>query len=241
MTHISAYEHELAKHYHDAVQPHSRRPRLGPDFAAGRTRAPTVSITLDKVTAAEAAGALGNQGICVWDGDFYAARAVQVLGLAERGGLLRTGISMYNTRDELNRLLRTAGGDARGAAALHDMGCAVNSTSSSHSSANILRIRGQIEHRNPARGRPMQPSKLTYYADFVVYPPVIVGLAAVGLIHGAWRNRAEWLCAEVAGFVIWTLLEYVLHRSVLHRRPISHPCTASITPRRWRTLERRRG
>jgi len=95
----------LAKHYHDAA---SRMPGVrvwGPDFAAGRKRAPTVSITLDKVTAAEAAGALGSQGICVWDGDFYAARAVQALGLAERGGLLRTGISMYNTRDELNRLL----------------------------------------------------------------------------------------------------------------------------------------
>lgn len=105
MTHISAYEHDLAKHYHDAAR---RIPGVrvwGPDFAAGRKRAPTVSITLDKVTAAEAAGALGNQGICVWDGDFYAARAVQVLGLAKRGGLLRTGISMYNTRDELNRLL----------------------------------------------------------------------------------------------------------------------------------------
>ena len=49
--------------------------------------------------------ALGDQGICVWDGDFYAARPVQVLGLAERGGLLRTGVSMYNTREELNRLL----------------------------------------------------------------------------------------------------------------------------------------
>jgi cysteine desulfurase family protein (TIGR01976 family) len=105
MTHISTYEHDLAKHYHDAAR---RIPGVrvwGPDFTAGRKRAPTVSITLDKVTAAEAAGALGNQGICVWDGDFYAARAVQVLGLAERGGLLRTGISMYNTRDELNRLL----------------------------------------------------------------------------------------------------------------------------------------
>jgi cysteine desulfurase family protein (TIGR01976 family) len=105
MTHIAAYEHELAKHYHDAAR---RIPGVrvwGPDFAAGRKRAPTVSITLDKVTAAAAAGALGNQGICVWDGDFYAARAVQVLGLAERGGLLRTGISMYNTRDELSRLL----------------------------------------------------------------------------------------------------------------------------------------
>ena len=105
MTHISAYEHELAKYYHDAVR---RIPGVrvwGPDFAVGRARAPTVSITLDKVTAAAAATALGNQGVCVWDGDFYATRAVQVLGLAERGGLLRTGISMYSTRDELNRLL----------------------------------------------------------------------------------------------------------------------------------------
>jgi selenocysteine lyase/cysteine desulfurase len=103
MTHISAYEHDLAKYYHDAV---GRIPGVrvwGPGFS-GRARAPTVSITL-KVTAAEAATALGSQGICVWDGDFYAARAVQVLGLAEGGGLLRTGISMYNTRDELNRLL----------------------------------------------------------------------------------------------------------------------------------------
>jgi cysteine desulfurase family protein (TIGR01976 family) len=105
MTHISAYEHELAKAYHDAVR---RIPGVrvwGPGFAAGRARAPTVSITLDKTTAAEAAAALGNQGICVWDGDFYAARPVQVLGLAERGGLIRTGISMYNTREELDRLL----------------------------------------------------------------------------------------------------------------------------------------
>jgi cysteine desulfurase family protein (TIGR01976 family) len=106
MTHISAYEHELAKFYHDAVR---RIPGVrvwGPDFADGRARAPTVSITIDDITAAEAATALGNQGICVWDGDFYAARPVQVLGLAERGGLLRTGISMYNTRDELQRLLK---------------------------------------------------------------------------------------------------------------------------------------
>jgi cysteine desulfurase family protein (TIGR01976 family) len=105
MTHISAYEHELAKYYHDAVR---RIPGVrvwGPDFGAGRPRAPTVSITLDRITAANAATALGDRGICVWDGDFYAARPVQVLGLSERGGLLRTGISMYNTRDELNRLL----------------------------------------------------------------------------------------------------------------------------------------
>ncbi len=78
--------------------------RLGTGFRQ-RSRAPTVSITLDKASAAQAATALGKQGICVWDGDFYAARAVQVLGLSDRGGLLRTGISMYSSRDDLQRLL----------------------------------------------------------------------------------------------------------------------------------------
>jgi cysteine desulfurase family protein (TIGR01976 family) len=105
MTHIAQYEHELASFYFDAVR---RIPGVrvwGPDFAPGRARAPTVSFSHDKVTAAQIATAVGKQGICVWDGDFYAARPIEVLGLAERGGLLRTGISMYNTREELNRLL----------------------------------------------------------------------------------------------------------------------------------------
>jgi len=104
MTSISAYEHDLAKFYHEAV---GRLPGVrvwGPGFGT-RARAPTVSITLGKHTAAAAAGALGAEGICVWDGNFYAARAVEVLGLAERGGLLRTGISMYSTRDDVRRLL----------------------------------------------------------------------------------------------------------------------------------------
>jgi selenocysteine lyase/cysteine desulfurase len=77
----------------------------GPDFSH-RSRAPTVSITLDKMTAADAASALGKEGICVWDGHFYAARAVEVLGLNDRGGLLRTGVSMYSSREDIERLLQ---------------------------------------------------------------------------------------------------------------------------------------
>ncbi len=102
---ISAYEHQLATLYHEQVR---RLPGVrvwGPDFGS-RSRAPTVSVTLARLTAAEAATALGAEGICVWDGDFYASRPVEVLGLAERGGLLRTGMSMYNTQDEVRRLLR---------------------------------------------------------------------------------------------------------------------------------------
>jgi cysteine desulfurase family protein (TIGR01976 family) len=104
MAGISEYEHRLAGVYDDGVR-RIRGVRVwGPDFAT-RARAPTVSITLEKHTAAEAASALGEQGLCVWDGDFYAARTVEVLGLEERGGLLRTGISMYTTGSDVRRLL----------------------------------------------------------------------------------------------------------------------------------------
>jgi cysteine desulfurase family protein (TIGR01976 family) len=104
MSGISAYEHELARFYHDAVRSIPGVRVWGPDFLSP-ARAPTVSISLDQTTAGDAATALGKQGICVWDGNFYAARAVEVLGLEERGGLLRTGISMYSAREELQRLL----------------------------------------------------------------------------------------------------------------------------------------
>ncbi len=104
MSCISAYEHGLAKFYHDAVRKLPGVHVWGPDFST-RDRAPTVSITLDKTTAGDAAAALGKQGICVWDGHFYAARAVGVLGLSDRGGLLRTGVSMYSAREDLERLL----------------------------------------------------------------------------------------------------------------------------------------
>jgi cysteine desulfurase family protein (TIGR01976 family) len=105
MNGISAYEHELARFYHDTVRTIPGVQVWGPDFS-GRARAPTVSITLNRASAAKAAEALAKRGICVWDGHFYAARAVQVLGLAERGGLLRTGVSMYSSREELQRLLQ---------------------------------------------------------------------------------------------------------------------------------------
>jgi sterol desaturase/sphingolipid hydroxylase (fatty acid hydroxylase superfamily) len=69
----------------------------------------------------------------------------------------------------------------------------------------------------------MRPSKLSYYSDFVVYPAVIVGLTAAGVVHSTWTDRAEWLCVGLVGFVLWTLVEYVLHRSVLHQRTYFSP------------------
>ncbi len=104
MTGISAYEHALARHFFDKIGALPGVEIFGPPFLH-RARAPTVSVTLKSRAAAHAAAALGESGICVWDGDFYATRAVEVLGLTARGGLLRTGVSMYNTRAEIDRLL----------------------------------------------------------------------------------------------------------------------------------------
>ena len=48
---------------------------------------------------------LGERGIYVWDGDYYALEPMRALGLAERGGAVRAGFLHYTTADEVDRLL----------------------------------------------------------------------------------------------------------------------------------------
>ncbi|HVC02021.1 MAG TPA: cysteine desulfurase-like protein [Steroidobacteraceae bacterium] len=104
MSGIAEYEHGLAAYYHQRVGTLPGVRIYGPPFGVGE-RAPTVSLTLRGHHPAAVASALGERGICVWDGAFYAVRTVEVLGLTAGGGLLRTGISLYNTREEVDRLL----------------------------------------------------------------------------------------------------------------------------------------
>ncbi|PYQ46444.1 MAG: cysteine desulfurase-like protein [Acidobacteria bacterium] len=101
---IAEHEHGLARRYDEKVRHIPGVRRWGVGFEEG-PRAPTVSITIEGVTAEGAARRLGNQGVLVWDGNFYALRPIEVLGLADRGGVLRAGFSMYNTSDEVDRLL----------------------------------------------------------------------------------------------------------------------------------------
>jgi cysteine desulfurase family protein (TIGR01976 family) len=68
-------------------------------------RAPTVSFTVEGKTAAEISAHVAERGICTWDGHFYAIRPMEVLGLLDRGGVTRAGISLYTTEEEITRLL----------------------------------------------------------------------------------------------------------------------------------------
>jgi cysteine desulfurase family protein (TIGR01976 family) len=75
----------------------------------GHPRTSTVSFTIDGVPAAHVAAALGEKGLFVWDGHFYAVCLVERLGLIESGGLVRVGLSPYNTEGEIDRLLDAVG------------------------------------------------------------------------------------------------------------------------------------
>ncbi len=106
------YETDLAQYYYNSVKDISGVKVWGPEFDA-RPRAPTVSITVNDQNPEQVARTLARSGLQVWHGHFYAIKVLEVLGLVDRGGLLRVGISMYNTRREIDRLLENVEAIAR--------------------------------------------------------------------------------------------------------------------------------
>jgi len=62
----------------------------------------------------------------------------------------------------------------------------------------------------------IEQSKLAYAADFALYAAAVPALAGFLLVYGP---SAQWLSLAVcatAGVLGWTLVEYLLHRFVLH-------------------------
>ncbi len=75
----------------------------GPDLP----RTPTVAFTLRNQPADTVARFLGERGVFVSSGDFYAATVVRRLGLSD--GLVRAGCACYTTEEEVDRLLEGVG------------------------------------------------------------------------------------------------------------------------------------
>ncbi len=110
---MGEYEHSLATFLYEGLRSISGVTIYGQSMDSPH-RAPTISFTLESKTAEEVCTRLGDKGICTWDGHFYAIRAIEVLGLLERGGVTRVGISLYNTKDEISRLLNELRDIAKG-------------------------------------------------------------------------------------------------------------------------------
>ncbi len=73
--------------------------------AAGPARAPTVSFVVEGLRSSTVPPRLEAEHLAIRYGDFYARRAVEALGLAERDGVVRVSMAHYNTSEEVGRLV----------------------------------------------------------------------------------------------------------------------------------------
>jgi len=104
MTAINAHEQKLAHYLYQEVSKLDNFTVIGPSFNKDQ-RAPTISFIHKKLNPTEICRILADKGITAWDGHFYAIRAMEVLGLQERGGVTRIGISMYNNMADIEYLI----------------------------------------------------------------------------------------------------------------------------------------
>lgn len=78
---------------------------VGPPDLVDRT--PTVSFTVDGHHPDAIAAALARERIALWSGDSYAVEVAASLGLAASGGVVRAGVVVYVSDDDVQRLLRS--------------------------------------------------------------------------------------------------------------------------------------
>ncbi|MEA3038046.1 MAG: hypothetical protein QOE79_559 [Sphingomonadales bacterium] len=100
---VAAHERDLCDLFLAGLQRLPRVRLFGPPESEARL--PTFSVTIEGLTARQAAERLAEQNIFAWSGNFYAKEAVTRLGLDAAGGLLRIGFCQYSTAGEVERLL----------------------------------------------------------------------------------------------------------------------------------------
>jgi cysteine desulfurase family protein (TIGR01976 family) len=72
---------------------------------APESRCPTVSFRVDGEAPADTARKLGDLGVCVFSGDYYAYEYFTRMGLRDSGGAVRASIYHYNDESDVDRLL----------------------------------------------------------------------------------------------------------------------------------------
>ena len=105
MTAIRAYEFELGRALLSALEsvPGLRLYGLT-DVRRLDERVATFSFRLKDLHPRAVAEKLAQEGIYVWDGNYYAINVTERLGLEESGGMVRVGAAHYNTLEEVERL-----------------------------------------------------------------------------------------------------------------------------------------
>ncbi|MBV8533734.1 MAG: cysteine desulfurase-like protein [Verrucomicrobia bacterium] len=106
MDSIRRYELGLSEQFLSSIARNRRVKVYGisdPKQVAKRT--PTFALRLEGMHPDVAAQKLGERGVLVWSGHFYAVDLIERLGLSEQGGVIRVGFVHYNTVEEVDRTL----------------------------------------------------------------------------------------------------------------------------------------
>ncbi|QGP56270.1 putative cysteine desulfurase [Piscirickettsia salmonis] len=100
---LCAYEQQLAEYFLNKLSGFSGYRLYGlSKLTEVNERTPTFSLTFDHIKPAVIAEALGQAGICVWHGLFYADLLAKATGLDQQGGVLRIGLTHYNNYEEID-------------------------------------------------------------------------------------------------------------------------------------------
>jgi len=158
--------------------------------------------------------------------DLSAARVPQLLSLAERalGGAPKSSLAAKTTCIEPELFMTDKASHSERAfpnrqrARVLMLHAEIASVSKAGEPAEEARRRQGV---SAARARQVCTSnaKIRYYADFILYAALVFALGAFTL-RGSRSDRLLWLRAAIAGAGGWTLVEYLLHRFVLHRMPL---------------------
>ena len=103
MEQIGSYERTLSERFILGISEIPDITLYGRNASSGRT--PTFAVSVNGMHPDTVAEILGDQGIFVWSGDYYAVEVMRRLGVADQGGLVRIGFAHYNTIEEVDRVL----------------------------------------------------------------------------------------------------------------------------------------
>ncbi len=105
MQNISVYERTMVQKLYNGLVKLKGIKIYGQGVDDISLRAPTLAVEVEGKRPEEICRMLAKHNICAWDGHFYAIRATEVLGLLEKGGVTRLGISVYTNEQEIDYTL----------------------------------------------------------------------------------------------------------------------------------------
>jgi cysteine desulfurase family protein (TIGR01976 family) len=104
MAAMRAYEYEISRMVLDILSEVPGLTLYGlSDPRRIEERVPTFAFRLKDQHPQDVAKKLAEQGIYVWDGNYYALGVTEHLGLEDKGGMVRVGPVHYNTLEEIER------------------------------------------------------------------------------------------------------------------------------------------